>query len=86
MLQKNYNKKGNKFKHLAKEFKNTVCIKMLYNYIDMGLLKVTNIDLPLRVRRKTKRDTVRKNRKILGLAKTYCKKISPRNFLSERVD
>lgn len=53
---------------LEKSFKNTVCTKTIYNYIDMGFLKVKNIDLPLRVKRKTKRDKVRKNRRILGLS------------------
>ena len=51
---------------LVNNFKCTVCTKTLYNYIDKGLLKVKNIDLLLRVRRKTKRDTVRKNIKVLG--------------------
>lgn len=53
---------------LMKIFKNTVCTKTLYNYIDKGLLKVKNIDLPLRVKRKRKRDVVKKNRRILGLS------------------
>lgn len=53
---------------LMKSFENMVCTKTLYNYIDIGLLKVKNIDLQLRVKRKTKRDVVKKNRKILGLS------------------
>jgi len=32
------------------EFKEIVCAKTLYNYIDKGLIKVKNIDLPLRVK------------------------------------
>ena len=43
-----------------------VCTKTLYNYIDMGLLKVRNIDLNLKVRRKPKKARVRKHRRILG--------------------
>lgn len=48
-------------------FKNTlVCVKTLYNYIDQGLIGVKNIDLALKVRRNTKNDRVRKNKKTLG--------------------
>ena len=43
-----------------------ICTKTLYNYIDQGLLKVRNIDLTLKVRRKSKKQTVRKNKRILG--------------------
>ena len=39
---------------LVNNFKCAVCAKTLYNYIGKGLLKVKNIDLLLRVRRKTK--------------------------------
>lgn len=53
---------------LENKFKEIVCTKTLYNYIDMGLLKVRNIDLPLRVKRKTKRDKDRKNRRLFGLS------------------
>lgn len=53
---------------MMKSFENMVCTKTLYNYIDMGLLKVKNIDLPLRVKRKVKQDVVRKNRRTLGLS------------------
>lgn len=31
-----------------------VCTKTLYNYVDRGILKIKNLDLPLRVRRKAK--------------------------------
>ena len=34
----------------------TVCTKTLYNYIDLGLINVKNIDLPFRVSRKTKKN------------------------------
>lgn len=47
-------------------FSQIVCTKTLYNYIDQGLLKTKNIDLANRVSRKIKKQTVRKNRKILG--------------------
>lgn len=39
---------------LVNNFKCAVCAKTLYNYIGKGLLKVKNIDLLLRIRRKTK--------------------------------
>lgn len=45
---------------------NIVCTKTLYNYIDLTLLKVRNIDLLLKVRLKTKSHRVRKNRRIYG--------------------
>lgn len=47
-------------------FDNMVCTKTLYNYIQLSLIKVKNIDLPLRVRIKTKSRKCRKNRRILG--------------------
>ena len=34
----------------------------------MGLLKIKNIDLTLHIKKKTKHDVVKKNRKILGLS------------------
>jgi IS30 family transposase len=43
-----------------------VCTKTLYHYIDLGALPVKNIDLPLKVRRKTKTKRIRCNKKILG--------------------
>lgn len=43
-----------------------VCTKTLYNYIDLMLLKVRNIDLPLRVKIRTKVRKIRKNRRIFG--------------------
>ena len=51
---------------LIKRYNKAVCTKTLYNYIDKGFLKVRNIDLPLRVKLKTKIRRVRKNRRILG--------------------
>ncbi len=46
--------------------KELVCTKTLYNYIDQCLLKTRNLDLLLKVRRKTKRQFLRKNKRILG--------------------
>lgn len=43
-----------------------VCTGSLYNYIDSGLLKVKNIDLLLKVRRKTKKERTRQNKRNLG--------------------
>lgn len=48
------------------QFKEIVCTKTLYNYIDKGLIRVRNIDLPLRVKLNHKVRRVRKNRRILG--------------------
>lgn len=44
----------------------TVCTKTLYNYIDLGLLEVKNIDLPLKLRRNTKPKRVKNHKKVLG--------------------
>lgn len=52
--------------HPAWKDKAIVCAKTLYNYIDRCFLKVRNINLLLKVRRKTKRSIVRKNKRILG--------------------
>jgi IS30 family transposase len=43
-----------------------VCTKTLYNYVDMGLLSIRNIDLPLKVRRSPKKSNLRKHKKRLG--------------------
>lgn len=43
-----------------------VCTKTLYNYVDSGLLGIKNIDLPEKLSRNTKREKVRKSKKILG--------------------
>lgn len=43
-----------------------VCTKTLYHYIELGALPVKNIDLPLKVRRSTRKQQSRKNKKILG--------------------
>ena len=43
-----------------------VCTKTLYNYVDLGLLTIKNIDLPEKLKRNPKSSNIRKNRKILG--------------------
>ena len=43
-----------------------VCTKTLYNYVDLGLLTIKNIDLSEKLKRNTKSSNARKNRKILG--------------------
>ena len=43
-----------------------VCTKILYNYVDLGLLHIKNIDLPEKLRRNTKAKKDRENKKILG--------------------
>ena len=49
-----------------KLFEETVCTKTLYNYIDNGLIKVKNIDLAQKVRRKPKKKYNREYLKKLG--------------------
>ena len=39
-----------------------VCTKTLYNYVDLGLLPIKNIDLPEKLRRNTKAKRVRENK------------------------
>ena len=51
---------------LEGKFSEIVCTKTLYNYIDKCLIKVKNIDLPLRVKLNPKVRKDRKNRRILG--------------------
>ena len=43
-----------------------VCIKTLYNYVDLGLLSIKNIDLPEKLRRNTKAKKPRENKRNLG--------------------
>lgn len=52
-------------KRLA-SFPCVVSTKTVYNYISLGLLRVKNIDLPLRVKRKCKTKRIRQRRRILG--------------------
>ena len=50
------------------EFKRdeTVCTKTLYNYVDLGLLPIKNIDLPEKLHRNTKTEKTRENKRNLG--------------------
>lgn len=43
-----------------------VCTKTLYNYVDLGLLPIKNIDLPEKLRRNTKAQKSRENKRTLG--------------------
>lgn len=43
-----------------------VCTKTLYNYVDLGLLNITNSDLPEKLSRKPKHKRVRENKRKLG--------------------
>lgn len=43
-----------------------VCTKTLYNYTDLGLMNIKNIDLPEKTKRKTKASRTRENKKKLG--------------------
>jgi IS30 family transposase len=43
-----------------------VCTKTLYNYIDIGLMNIKNIDLPQKVKRSTKARRTRKHKKVYG--------------------
>ena len=44
----------------------TVCTKTLYNYVDLGLLPIKNIDLPEKPRRNTKAKRIKENKRKLG--------------------
>lgn len=43
-----------------------LCTKTIYKYIDLGLLRIKNIDLPLKLRRSTKPKRVREHKRKLG--------------------
>lgn len=43
-----------------------VCTKTLYNYVDLSLMGMRNIDLPEKVKRRHHGQTVRERRKVLG--------------------
>ena len=45
---------------LSGRFNKTVCTKTLYNYIDKRMLKVRNVDLPLKVKKKPNRQMQKK--------------------------
>ena len=44
----------------------TLCTKTLYNYVDLGLIGIKNIDLPQKLSRNTKIHRVKQNKRILG--------------------
>lgn len=46
--------------------KEIVCVKTLYNYVDSMLLRLRNIDLPLKVRRRRTTSSIKKNLKHMG--------------------
>ena len=46
--------------------KEIVCVKTLYNYVDSMLLKLRNIDLPLKVRRRRTARNIKKKLKFMG--------------------
>ncbi len=43
-----------------------VCTKTLYNYVELGILRIQNIDLPEKLSRSTKAKKVSENKKKLG--------------------
>ena len=45
-----------------------LCTKTLYNYIDLGFISVKNTDLPMKLRRNTKPNRVKKNKNKRKLA------------------
>lgn len=51
---------------LLKKFPTILSTKTIYNYIDLGLLRVKNLDLLLKVKLKSKKRRCRRNKKILG--------------------
>ncbi len=51
---------------LENKDKDCVSTETIYNYIDLGLMKVKPIDLLLKVKLKRKKQVVRKNKRILG--------------------
>ena len=49
-------------------FKEIVSTKTLYNYIDKRILKVRNIDLPLKVKRKSRTDKNKQHKRLFGMS------------------
>lgn len=43
-----------------------LCTKTLYNYVDLGLLRIKNIDLPQKLSRNTKIQKDKENKRVLG--------------------
>lgn len=61
---------GNSKLHELFPITSMVCIKTLYNYVDLGLMELKNIDLPMKLRRSTKPTRILKNRRKLGTSIT----------------
>ena len=53
---------------LSGRFQTIVSTKTLYNYIDKCILKVRNIDLPLKVKRKSRADKCKQNKRLFGVS------------------
>ena len=51
---------------LSGRFQKIVSTKTLYNYIDKRILKVRNIDLPLKAKRKSHADKRKQNKRLFG--------------------
>lgn len=49
-----------------------VCTKTLYNYVDAVLFAITNLDLPLKLKRSTKRIRVKQHKTNLGTCISEC--------------
>ncbi|MGI6734075.1 MAG: transposase [Anaerovoracaceae bacterium] len=56
------------------KFDKMLCTKTIYNYIDLGLLKVKNTDLPLKLRRSPKGVRIRANKRNLGDSIESCQR------------
>lgn len=57
---------GNAIANCKFERSQMLCTKTLYNYIDLGLLPIKNVDLPMKLRRNTKPIRVKNHKKKLG--------------------
>lgn len=53
---------------MSGRFTEIVSTKTLYNYIDKRMLKIRNIDLPLKVRRKSRKDKCKQSKRIFGMS------------------
>ena len=53
---------------LSGRFKEIVSTKTLYNYIDKHIVKVKNIDLPLKVKRKSHATNCKQNKRLFGMS------------------
>lgn len=57
---------GNALKTGIFNCEDMVCTRTLYNYINLGFLEIRNVDLPMKLRRNTKSQRVRSNKRKLG--------------------